>query len=90
MIKAAAHPLPYPLRDTPVSKPQHQRPNPALVRDLPPAPTPTSEAHFVSEHAALIVYHDGVKVARFTGGRFSTDEPALVSILRACPLCHEA
>jgi hypothetical protein len=44
---------------------------------------------FASDHASLIVYHDGAKVAQFVGGAFETADPAVAEALRSHELCRE-
>ena len=45
---------------------------------------------FESDHAALIVYHKGEKIAQFAGGEFETDEQTVAEALRGHDeLCRE-
>lgn len=45
---------------------------------------------FESDHAALIVYHRGEKIAHFAGGAFETEDQTVAEALRGHgELCHE-
>jgi hypothetical protein len=41
-----------------------------------------SRWHFQSEHAGLVVYHQGQKIAQFAGGEFETDDRTVAEALR--------
>lgn len=56
-----------------------------------PTPTPAADAptfHFASPHARLVVFLDGLPVAAFHEGRFSTTDAALAERLAALDCCH--
>ncbi|KPV49009.1 hypothetical protein SE17_35025 [Kouleothrix aurantiaca] len=44
---------------------------------------------FESEHASLIVYRKGKKVAMFVGGRFATSDASAIEALRGSELVRE-
>lgn len=44
---------------------------------------------FTSDHASLIVYRKGRRIAAFDGGRFETRDPAAIAALRASALVRE-
>lgn len=44
---------------------------------------------FESEHASLIVYRRGKKIAMFAGGRFATSDPGAIEALRGSELVRE-
>jgi len=58
----------------------------ALASSDPAEPTNTI---FTSDHAALVVYADGQKVAQFASSFFATGRPEIIAALRACELCRE-
>ena len=41
-----------------------------------------SRWRFESEHAGLIVYHEGQRIAQFAGGVFETEDAAIAAALR--------
>ena len=44
---------------------------------------------FESDHANLIVYHAGEKIAHFADGKFETKDRAVAEVLRSDGLCRE-
>ena len=49
-----------------------------------------SRWRFESEHAGLIVYHAGQRIAQFAGGAFETEDAAIAAALRGFgDYCHE-
>lgn len=76
---------------------EHDEGAPAAGEEAPPeieAPTtkPAKAAPvvaFESEHASLIVYRKGKKIAIFAGGRFATSDTATIEALRGSELVRE-
>ncbi len=49
----------------------------------------TRRWRFLSDHANLIVYHDGAKIAQFVASTFETADEAVAEALRSHELCRE-
>lgn len=49
----------------------------------------TRRWRFASDHASLIVYHEGAKIAEFVGGAFATADAGVAEALRDHELCRE-
>ncbi len=49
----------------------------------------TRRWRFASDHASLIVYHEGAKIAEFVGGAFATADAGVAEALRGHELCRE-
>ena len=51
--------------------------------------TPPTPARFASDHASLILYAGGKKVAVFSLGAYETDDPKVIAVLRGHELVRE-
>lgn len=60
--------------------------NEPVAADVPSADAKTTKpptpARFESEHASLILYAGGKKVAVFNLGAYETDDPTVIAVLR--------
>ena len=76
---------------------EHDEGAPAANEEAPPAAElPSTKpakvapmVTFASEHASLIVYRKGKKVAMFAGGRFETSDASVIEALRGSELVRE-